>query len=128
MAERCFGILQLSISGRDYKPLEPKDLFEIFNLIGLDVREIQKIQPYGPNPKRIDVLTKSLEVWHRIGLNNHIDKVYTLSGGKVVEIVKPYEEQEEVRVKRIPIIWGGKKNYTESSASMVKLGRSKKNN
>ena len=69
-------------------------------------QDLDAIQMYGPNPRRVDVSTKSLEVWQRKGIDQHIEQKYVLTSGKTVVIVKPFEELKEVRVKRVPVYWG----------------------
>ena len=91
MAEKVFGIEQEIASGGEFKALEHADVYEVLeSILGLQPQDLDAIQMHGPNPRRVDVCTKSLEVWQRKGIDQHIEKKYFLTSGKTVIIVRPF--------------------------------------
>ena len=104
MGDRTFGILQKA-SG-DTRPLNHHDVYEVTErILGLVASDIQKIQLHGPHRRRVYVKLYSRDIWYGRGIDRHIDRDYQLAAGKSVTIVQPFEDIDEVRVKRIPIIW-----------------------
>ena len=106
MAEQVFGIEVETPDGEKHEYLTHTEVYEVLEkVLGLTPMDLETIQMHGPDPRRVDIETVNLDVWHRKGLHNHIEKNYTISTGKVVKIVKPFEEYVECRVKRIPCYW-----------------------
>ncbi|CAL4097875.1 unnamed protein product, partial [Meganyctiphanes norvegica] len=106
MAEKVFGIEQLVVGGNRYQPLDERDVFEVLEtFLGIGPQDLEVVQMKGPNPKRVDIRTKTVDVWTRKGIHQQIDNRYVLSNGKVVLIVRPFDEYTEIRINRVPIIW-----------------------
>ena len=77
MADRTFGVLQ-RVNG-EIGRLSHTDIYDVTErILGLVVADIEKIQLYGPNPRRVDIKLVSRGVWNDRGLENHIEKDYVL--------------------------------------------------
>ena len=63
-----------------------------------------RVQLYGQDPHRIDVTMKSTHDF-QIYIAKHIDEKYQLRSGRIITIVKPFEEYKIVRVRRVPGVW-----------------------
>ena len=80
MAEQVFGIEVETADGDKYEYLTHTEVYETLEkVLGLTPMDLETIQMHGPDPRRVDIETINLEVWHRKGLHNYIDKSYTLS-------------------------------------------------
>ena len=91
---------------RGYNPLNFDDMYEVLeNVLRLQPEDLETIQMHSPNPRRVDVTTKSLDVWNRKILYAFLEQKYSLTSGKIVRIIKPFEEVTEIRVKRVPSSW-----------------------
>ena len=100
MAEQVFGIEVETPDGEKHEYLTHTEVYEVLEkVLGLTPMDLETIQMHGPDPRRVDIETVNLDVWHRKGLHNHIEKNYTISTGKVVKIVKPFEEYVECSQK-----------------------------
>ena len=107
MKEDIFGIEPVIHSG-DFVPLKYEDIYKVIETVmGLDPAvDLEGIQIHGPNPRRVDVLTKTNAVWYDKNLFDYMNLEYEPETGLTVLITRPYEDYKVVkvvRVKRIPI-------------------------
>ena len=106
MADRVFGLELVTSQGQDYTPLNYVDLYEVLeNLLRVQPEDLGTIQMQSPDPKRIDITTKSLEVWNRKDIFKQLEREFNLTSGKVARIVRPFDKVEVIRVKGVPSGW-----------------------
>lgn len=106
MADRVFGLELVTSQGQNYTPLNYVDLYEVLeNLLRVQPEDLGTIQMQSPDPKRIDITTKSLEVWARKDIFKYLERKFNLTSGKVARIVRPFDKVEVIRVKRVPSGW-----------------------
>lgn len=107
MADNIFGIELVVKEGERYVPLSESDVYHVLEtILNLEPEEdVCTIQMHSPNPRRVDIRTKCLAVWSDRDIYSFIDKQYVLDNGKIVQIIRPYEEYTFVRVKRVPLSW-----------------------
>ena len=107
LKDMIFGIEPVIARGSTYVPLNYDDVSTVLETVmGLDpAKEIEGIQFFGPTPRRIDVATKGLLVWHLKDIAQYMNESYELENGKTVLITRPYEDYTVVRVKRMPMWW-----------------------
>ena len=107
MADNIFGIELVVKEGERYVPLSESDVYHVLEtILNLEPEEdVCTIQMHSPNPRRVDIRTKCLAVWSDRDIYSFIDKQYVLDNGKIVQIIRPYEDYTFVRVKRVPLSW-----------------------
>ena len=106
--QKIFGIKQVIPSHMQNKYVPSITIVELHEVLDeilqIDETEMSRVQLYGQDPHRIDITMKTDdEFWHYIA--KHIDEQYQLRSGRVITIVKPFEEFKIVRVRRVPGAW-----------------------
>ena len=110
MADTVFGIELETVRGVPYKPLDYNDVYEVLEkFLHLHPDDLEALQMHGPNPRRVDVSTRSIGIWSTRDLFTQINKKFALSSGKNVTICRPYDDYTDIRVKRIPLFWSTEK-------------------
>ena len=100
-ANRIFGI-----KWQQNNAIVIEDVYEILEeIMRISPADIQTIQQYSPDTKRIDVKMSSDDKYNEYKIDDHIEKAYSLRTGAIVRICKPYEEYTQVRLRRIPTTW-----------------------
>ena len=100
-ANRIFGI-----KWQQHNAIMIEDVYEVVEVImRISPADVQTIQQYSPDSKRIDVKIRSDNKYIEYNIDDYIDKTYSLRSGATVNICKPFEEYKEVRVQRISITW-----------------------
>ena len=97
--EQIFGLEPVIAHGHRYEPLDNDDVYQIIEIVmGLDPAvDLEGIQFHGPNPRRIDIATKSEHVWVNKDLFRFMNDSFELDNGKVILVSRPYEDYKIVQ-------------------------------